>query len=33
MGSMYGMYTNIHHKKSTIHVGKYISAMDPSWET
>ena len=27
---MYGIFANISHKKSAIHVGKYISLMDPS---
>ena len=29
---MYGIFTYVYHKKSTIHVGKiYHSPMDPSW--
>ena len=34
IGSMYGIFTYIHHilpLKTTIHVGKYTSPMDPSW--
>ncbi len=26
---MYGIFTYIYHKKSTIHVGKYTSPVDP----
>ena len=29
IGSMYGVYSYIYHKNSTIHVGKYTSPMDP----
>ena len=29
---MYGIFTYIYYKKSTIHVGKYTLYMDPSWD-
>ena len=29
---IYYLYTHIYHNKSTIHVGKYTSPMDPIWD-